>query len=161
MMKTIRLISLLAVMILGLSASAQQPAARPIKWTISTHMANEYSGVVNITATPDAGWHLYGTDLPEGGPQPTVIDLSGSTGLEFKGELKPSIKPKTVSDPIFGIDLNWWAKPVTFSVRFNIKAGKQNPRIKAKINYMACDDNTCMPPVTETLFKTVSPLRHN
>ncbi|MCM1029429.1 MAG: hypothetical protein NC342_07145 [Pseudoflavonifractor sp.] len=161
-MKAIRIISLLALFFLGLSAKAQQPAQeRPVKWTISTRMSNEYSGTLMITATPQEGWHLYGTDLPAGGPQPTKIDLSGSTGLEFKGELKPSIKPVTVADPMFGINLNWWDKPVTFSVRFNIKRGKQNPRVKAKVTYMACDDNTCAPPVTEALFKTVRRLEHN
>lgn len=152
-----KLILLLAVVI-GIAvgtANAQQPAARPVKWTITTHMIDDFAGTLSITATPDEGWHLYGMDLPEGGPQPTSFDLSGSTGVEFRGKIKPDLKPKTVQDPLFGIKLNWWERPVTFSIRFVLKHDKHNPRIKAKVRYMACDDNTCAPPVTETLFKTV------
>lgn len=142
------------------SAMAQAPAAEsPVKWSISTRMFDDFSGTLSITATPDEGWHLYGTDLPEGGPQPTTFDLSGSTGVEFRGKLKPDIKPKTVDDPLFGIKLNWWERPVTFSIRFVLKPDKHNPRIKAKVTYMACDDKTCAPPVTRTLFKTVKKLR--
>lgn len=160
-MNRLLLIITLIIATAGLSfGQTPQAETPPVKWDITVKMKNEFYGVVQITATPAEGWHLYGTDIPQGGPKPTTIDLSGSTGVRFRGELKPDPKPRTVSDPLFGIDLTWWEKPVTFSIGFKLEADKAKPRIKAKVTYMACDDNTCSPPATINLFKTVRPLPH-
>lgn len=155
-MHKILLIISLIVLTLIPAAKAQTPAQEPpVAWSIATKMTGADSGVLTITATPSKGWHLYGTALPEGGPKPTSIDLSGSTGVTFDGLPAPSSQPLTVDDPLFGMKLTWWDKPVSFSVRFRIADGRPSGRIKAKMTYMACDDNTCAPPATSTLFRNV------
>lgn len=133
----------------------QSEASKPVTWTINARMTDATSGVITLTAVPAEGWHLYGTELPDGGPQATKIDLSKSTGITLEGPLKPSVKPVTVTDKMFDMTLNWWEKPVTFTVAFKLKPGVKTARIKAEVNFMACDNNTCAPPVTETLFKSV------
>lgn len=150
----------------GATTAASEPAdtaapqiqpgvAKPVTWTINARMTDATNGVITLTATPAAGWHLYGTELPEGGPQATKIDLSKSTGITIEGSPKPSVKPVTVTDKMFDMTLNWWEKPVTFTVAFKLKPGVKTARIKAEVNFMACDNNTCAPPTTETLFKSV------
>lgn len=134
---------------------AAQEAPKPVTWKLDARLTDATSGVITLTAVPAAGWHLYGTELPAGGPQATKIDLSKSTGIILEGAPKPSVKPVTVADKLFDMTLNWWDKPVTFTVPFKLKQGARTARIKAEVNFMACDDNTCAPPVTETLFKSV------
>lgn len=156
-MNKLLLLLMLAVALLAPAAQAQSNQQEaPVKWISAVRMTGNDSGVLSITATPSAGWHLYGTTLPEGGPKPTVIDLSGSAGIIFEGNPSPSAKPTGINDPLFGMQLNWWAKPVTFTVKFKIADGRASGRIKAKITYMACNDHNCVPPVTETLFRNVT-----
>lgn len=139
----------------AVAPQAQAGVSKPVTWTINARMIDATSGVITLTAVPAEGWHLYGTELPDGGPQATKIDLSKSTGITLEGPLKPSVKPVTVTDKMFDMTLNWWEKPVTFTVAFKLKPGVKTARIKAEVNFMACDNNTCAPPVTETLFKSV------
>lgn len=160
-MNRLQLFLTLIIAIITASSAAAQTAAepKPVEWTMTVSMTGATEGTATITATPAKGWHLYGTDIPAGGPKATVIDLSGSTGVEFTAAPKPTVKPATVDDPLFGIRLTWWEKPVSFTVPFKLAAGRTSGRIKAAVTFMACDDNTCSPPSTATMFKAVKARR--
>lgn len=150
-------ITLAIALILPGIAAAQLPDKVPtvVKWTISSRMTGTDTGVLTLRAVPSAGWHLYSTELPEGGPKATRIDLSQSTGLLFEGEPSPSAKPIEVNDPLFGIDLAWWESPVTFTVKFKLNKGVDAAQIKARITFMACNDETCSAPSTVNLQRAI------
>ena len=141
-------ISLILVVLLStiLSVSAQ----KPIKWRSNVKMTSETEGVVTIKAIIEPGWHLYGTQIPSGGPKATKIDLSSSEGVKFVGNVTPSIAPKKVYDKTFDLNLNWWDQNVSFTQKFKLSS-KKGAKIVGVISFMGCNDQTCLPPSTQSI----------
>lgn len=143
-------------LILALVASAAAPATTsPVRWRTSIRMTSDTEGVVTFKALVAQGWHLYALELPQGGPRPTRIDLSASTGLEYTTPVTPSRAPLSADDPMFGLTLSWWDSNVSFSAHFRL-TGEATAVVKASITFMACDGTTCMPPRTETISAPVA-----
>ena len=80
----------------------------------------------------------------------TKFDFSSSTGIKLIGGVVPSIKPKNVYDNTFGINLNWWDKTVTFTQKFKL-TNKSSAKVVGTISYMGCNDQTCLPPSTQSI----------
>lgn len=133
-------------------------AQSPIKWRNKVKMVNETEGVLTMKAIIEPGWHLYGTNLPSGGPKATKFDLSSSEGIKFIGEITSSSAPKNVHDNVFNLDLNWWESSVTFTRKFKL-TGKGTPKIVGSIFFMGCNDQTCLPPTTQKLNIVVTPYK--
>lgn len=131
------------------AASAQSPS--PIKWRTTVKMLDDRDGILTIRAVIEKGWHLYGTKLPEGGPKPTTFDFAESRGVKFIGAFEPNAKPIEKEDAVFGTKLSWWAKNVTFTRKFRLSGDIKDAVISGKITFMGCNDETCMPPRTETV----------
>ena len=143
---------LICVALLGIiSMSAQTP----IRWTIAVNKTSATEGTVTLTANIDEGWHLYGTEIPDGGPKPTSFSFEGSENVKFDGALKSSLPLTSVDDPVFGVKLSWWAKTVSFTRKYKVVDKKSAAKINATVSYMACNDENCMPPKKQTLTATV------
>lgn len=148
---TKRLIFLVVTAVVAAAAAfAQMPKA--VEWSMTFKKTSANEGVVMIHADVAEGWHLYGLNLPEGGPSATTIQLTASKGVKFIGQLTPSASPVKVNDPMFGMELNWWDSPVTFTCKVSLKGAPKDWVINAKISNMACNDQNCMPP-TQTDLK--------
>lgn len=128
-------------------------AQNPIKWRSSVKMTTADEGVITMKAIIQPGWHLYGLDLPKGGPKATTFDFTQSTGIELTGEITPSSKPVETLDKMFDLKLNWWDANVTFTQQFKV-TGK-TPAIKGVITYMGCNNETCMPPRKENISLSI------
>ena len=148
---------LMFVILLGacLNVFAQPPT--PVKWRVSARMISPTEGIVTLRATLQSGWHLYGMEIPAGGPKATSIEFAKSDGIEFTGALKPSENPVSVLDPQFGINVTWWERSVTFSRPFR-KTGDVSS-LAVSITYMGCNDQTCTPPRTEKFDVRINPYR--
>lgn len=53
------------------------------------------------------GWHVYSTDLPEGGPISATFNTDKLEGAEIVGKLKPAGKEIDKMDPIFGMQVRF------------------------------------------------------
>ncbi len=149
-----KLFAALIVLIIGAAAvCAASPETTPVRWRTIVKTTGPDTGTVTFKALVAQGWHLYGLEVPEGGPKPTSFNLSGSQDITFTGEPVPSREPLKVNDPLFGMTLTWWDANVEFTVPFKVTGPA--PRIECKINYMSCDGNTCMPPKTESIATPV------
>jgi thiol:disulfide interchange protein DsbD len=149
-----KLLTLVIMMSLCLCTYAQMPT--PIKWHVSARMTSATEGVVRLKAVINQGWHLYGTEMPKGGPKATTIDFT-DTGVKFKGTLTPSVKPVAKHDTQFDIDVTWWEGSVTFTRKFK-NTGKAS-KISGSITYMGCNDQTCLPPKTEQFSVAITPYK--
>lgn len=129
-------------------------AQKPIKWRSSVKMTSKTEGVITIRAIIQQGWHLYGTNLPQGGPKATKFDFSSSKGIELVGQVTPSVNPKTVFDKSFGMNLNWWEQSLTFTQKFKV-TDKSIAKIIGSVSYMGCNDETCLPPATQAIKLSV------
>lgn len=54
----------------------------PVKWSQKIGMTSRDEGVMTFTANIENHWHIYGLDLPDGGPRPTKFDFKEVAGAE-------------------------------------------------------------------------------
>ena len=87
----------MALLCLPVFAQIQEPVK--FKTELKTLSANEaeiiFSGAV------ENGWHIYSTDLPEGGPISATFNVDKIEGAEVVGKLMPRGKEIEKMDPIF------------------------------------------------------------
>lgn len=133
-------------MVIGASSAFAQ-IFDPVKWKSAIKMTDATNGVVTFTATVDAGWHVYGTQLPSGGPEPTSVQWNNQ-GVKLVGGLTPSKAAHKQHDETFDMDLSWWTGSVTLSQKFTVTTKEY--KIEGSIRYMACDDENCTPPKSES-----------
>lgn len=143
---TRRFLLIFTLMVIGASCAFAQ-IFDPVKWKSTIKMTDATNGVVTFTATVDAGWHMYGTHLPSGGPEPTSVQWNNQ-GVKLVGGLTPSKAAHKQHDETFDMDLSWWTGSVTLSQKFTVTAKEY--KIEGSIRYMACDDENCTPPKSES-----------
>ena len=125
---------------------AQAQILTPVKWKIKL---DDKGGApekeIVFTATADKGWHLYDMNLPEGGPVSTSFTFETLNGAELIGQPVPSVKPTTVYDEQFAMNLRWYPGTVSFIQKLKITdPGKF--KVEGEVEFMACNDETCLPP---------------
>lgn len=140
-MKKILTMCLLAMM--SIVAYGQAPQAASCTAKIETTGDDE--GVVTLTVTPNAGWHIYGFDIPKGGPKAMKIDFTESTGIELIGKPTVSQQAEKHFDKSFDMEVSYWSKPVVIKQRFKL-SGASSGTIKGYLQYQGCNDETCAPP---------------
>lgn len=118
----------------------------PIKWDVKLNKSGKTEGSVVFTAKIASGWHLYATQMPEGGPNPTVFKWETLENVELVGAIKPDRAPHQEYDAIYELTLGWWVNSVTFTQKVKFK-DPSNFKIEGYISYMGCNDQTCINPV--------------
>jgi thiol:disulfide interchange protein DsbD len=116
----------------------------PITWDVTVENNTNESATLKFAAHIEKGWHLYGFNLPEGGPNSTAINLDLPEGVTA-GTLQPSHNPIEKFDQIFSLKLAWWDSDVTFTQSLNIADGMVH-EISATIFFQGCNDQTCISP---------------
>ena len=155
MKNNIRILAILIATFFCITASAQmQSGSNPVKWRVNVKMISSNVGEVIMTATIDDGWHLYGMNMPKGGPKSTEIDFTGSKGVKFEGGLSQSVAPTVYHDSMFEMKLSCWEKKVTFRRKFKV-TDRANALIAGSISFMSCNNINCSAPVTEKFSKKV------
>ncbi len=125
---------------LAMCLTAQAQIYDPVKWSLTTENLTDSTANLSLTATIEAGWHLYATQLPEGGPRPTAFTL---TGAEAHTPIVANKETITAYDENFMMDLSYYDGTVTFSQEVLLR---NNPSIE--VSYMMCNDLNCLPPTT-------------
>ena len=138
---------LVVALIFGFSLSAQ--ILEPIRWNIGLNQVsgNEYK--LTLKASIDKGWHLYGMDLPEGGPIPTTFKFETTNGLKLNGKVTPLSSAIVKKDDIFNLVLTWYANEAVFEQKLSVTDASKF-RLKGTLRFMGCNDQTCLPPTPET-----------
>lgn len=113
-------------------------------------MNDERNGRLIFKASIDEGWHLYGIDLPDGGPNPTTFTFDKVEGMTLNGDITPSRKPHEQVDMVFHLKLNWWEDKVDFYQDFTLNEPNGAYLVEASVRYQGCNDGSCIPPSTES-----------
>ena len=142
------LISLLLAAASLVMCAQQDDIKTPITWDNSFEMVSDTEAVASFTATIDNGWHLYSTQLPEGGPSPTVVVWDKISGLEPTGDLTPDHAPIEKVDEMFELTLSWWEQKVTLTQHFKV-TDPSTVHLEGYVEYSSCNDETCIPPTKE------------
>lgn len=123
---------------------------KPVTWSSSVEMNDERNGRLIFKASIDEGWHLYGIDLPDGGPNPTTFTFDKVEGMTLNGDITPSRKPHEQVDMVFHLKLNWWEDKVDFYQDFTLNEPNGAYLVEASVRFQGCNDGSCIPPSTET-----------
>ena len=134
----------LSVLLLGMGLNAQV-IRDAVTWSRSVEDKSPTEKVLVFTATVKDPWHLYGTELPKGGPTPTHLLVDKIEGAELVGALTSTQKPIEKYDPNFEMTLRFFSGKVTFRQKIRITDPKKFAFVGA-IRYMACNDEQCLPP---------------
>ena len=139
-----KLISSIMLALIALVAQAQ--ILTPVKWKIKL---DDKGGApekeIVFTATADKGWHLYDMNLPEGGPVSTSFTFETLNGAELIGQPVPSVKPTTVYDEQFAMNLRGYPGTVSFTQKLKV-TDPAKFKAEGEVEFMACNDETCLPP---------------
>ena len=139
-----KLISSIMLALIALAAQAQ--ILTPVTWKIKL---DDKGGApekeIVFTATADKGWHLYDMNLPEGGPVSTSFTFETLNGAELIGQPVPSVKPTTVYDEQFAMNLRWYPGTVSFTQKLKV-TDPAKFKAEGEVEFMACNDETCLPP---------------
>ncbi|MBO7316306.1 MAG: thioredoxin family protein [Paludibacteraceae bacterium] len=116
----------------------------PIKWSFLQQEKGDSILELVFKATIDDGWHLYGTDLPEGGPVSTTIHFNNPENIDFIGDLISSSNEVVRFDETFQMELNWFDNEAIFIQK--ITNNRTFSTIDGYIEFMACNNQSCLPP---------------
>ncbi|MGB0444173.1 MAG: protein-disulfide reductase DsbD domain-containing protein, partial [Flavobacteriaceae bacterium] len=111
-------------------------AQNTVQWSAQARQTDSQTYDVVLSATIAENWKLYGTDLPEGGPLPTVLKWENTSPV---GAIQGTT-PKTGFDPIFQMELSYFTEGAMLVQAVETSADD----IQLTIEYQACDDAICI-----------------
>ena len=120
----------------------------PVTWTHELKITGKNSGEIIHKAKIEDKWHLYGMNIPENGPRPTKIVYESISNAEKVGAIAGKSKLLEVYDKSFEMNLSWYAKEAVFVQKISFKDASK-VKIAGFVEFMACDDERCLPPVQE------------
>lgn len=127
-----------------LTGTALADVAKPVKWQNELKKIDDNNFEITFKATIEEGWHLYGMNIPEGGPIATSFNFSTLENIELTGNLNSSVKPDVKFDNTFEMNLELFHGVVSFTQK--LKVINPKAQVAGYIEFMACDDSRCLPP---------------
>ena len=131
---------LMALFCLPMFAQMQDPVQFKAEWKEISATEAE----IVFTGTIDAGWHVYSTELGDGGPTSATFNIDEIKGAELVGKLTPGAGEIDKMDPIFGMQVRYFEKSAKFTQKVKLTGGDYV--IKGYLEYGACNDENCLPP---------------
>lgn len=138
------LFSVILLMVVSYAAIGQTQS--PITWAAALEMTSETEGQIVFTAEIGDGWHMYSTDIPQGGPTPTSFNFNKIDGAELVGGVIPSVEPIKVVDEMFNLELGYWEGLVKFVQNIRLVDGGKGCRFEIVVESMACSNQSCSSP---------------
>ena len=143
-MKRKNTLLILLMLFFSITAMAQQ---KPIHASIQQKQVSPTEVEVVFTAKIDQGWHIYSTNLPADGPTSASLHIDKAEGVTPVGKLTARGKELNVYDKTFEMKLRYFENNVSFVQRYKITA--KTYIIKGYLEYGACNDEMCLPPMQE------------
>ena len=131
---------LMLLVALAVQAQIQDPVKFKTEWKQLTD--NEVEIV--FTGTIDPGWHVYSTDLGDGGPISATFNTDKLEGAELVGTLKPVGKEVSSFDKLFEMQVRYFEHTAQFTQTLKLTGGDY--RVEGYLEYGACNDENCLPP---------------
>lgn len=137
-----RILFSLIVSFLAFAAYAQIQEPVRFKTELKNVSATELEIV--FTASIEHGWHVYSTDLGDGGPISATFNTDKLTGARLDGKLRPVGKEVASFDKLFEMDVRYFEHTAQFVQKLKLTGGTY--QVKGYLEYGACNDENCLPP---------------
>lgn len=136
---------LLRILLLSLAAllTAVGVQAQQVAWTGSVeHLeGNDYR--ILLEAAIPSGYHMYDMGPYEGGPNATAFSFTAE-GAALEGATEQLTTPERHFEASFGMEIGTFAGKARFAQRVRLTGDEAT--VAVDIEWMICDDTTCMPP---------------
>lgn len=130
--------------------TVQAQIQEPVTFKSELKVISDTEAEIVFTGTIDKGWHVYSTNLGEGGPISATFNVDKKSGIELAGKLVASGKEISTFDKLFEMKVRYYANSVKFIQKLKLTGGNYN--IEGYLEYGACNDESCLPP-TSVSFK--------
>lgn len=139
-MKKILFPLILSLLAFAVHAQIQEPVK------FKTELKNVSATEVEIvfTASIEQGWHVYSTDLGDGGPISATFNTDKLTGAQLDGKLRPVGKEVSSFDKLFEMNVRYFEHSAQFVQKLKLTGGDY--QITGYLEYGACNDENCLPP---------------
>lgn len=134
---------LIALLVFTVSGTVAQ-VVDPVKWSVGFKKLNDSEAVIFLKANIDEGWHIYGMEVPEGGPISTSFTFEPQNGAKANGNAAAK-KPKTKYEDVFKMTVPYYSGEVVFQQKIKL-ANSKPTTVKGVASFMACDQERCLPP---------------
>lgn len=136
--------SLFSVLLLLLAVMTQAQIQEPVKFKTELKNASADEVEIVFSATIDNGWHVYSTELGDGGPISATFNTEKLSGASLVGKLKPVGKEVSAYDQMFEMKVRYFEHTAQFVQKLKLTGG--NYQIEGFLEYGACNDENCLPP---------------
>ena len=117
-----------------------------VSFSVAYKRVNATTIDIVFTGTADAGWHIYSTNIADGGPTAASFGVDRIKGAKLKGSLKPGPGAKTMQDPIFEMPVTYFENKAVFTQRVELL--EKDYELKGYLKFGACNDENCLPPTS-------------
>ena len=139
MYKLIRSLLPVVAALLAAAAGAQNAA-----WTGTAEPLGENAYRIVLEASIPQPYHMYDMGPYEDGPNATSIVFTPGEGVTLEGGVEQLDTPHRYFDELFGMEIGTFSGKARFAQR--VKLSVPASSVKAQIEWMLCDDTSCMPP---------------
>ena len=128
----------------------QAQIKEPVKFKTSFKSISPTEAEIIFSGTIDNGWHVYSTNLPDGGPISATFNVDKQQGVQPVGKFQAKGKEISTFDKLFEMQVRYFSHAVQFVQKVKITGATYH--IEGYLEYGACDDESCLPP-TQVPFK--------
>lgn len=142
--------SIFSILLLLFAVVVQAQIQEPVKFKSELRTLQAGEAEVVFTGTIDKGWHVYSTDLGDGGPISATFNVESISGAELVGKVKPVGKEVAAFDKLFEMKVRYFENTALFVQKLKLTGGEY--KVEGFLEYGACNDENCLPP-TQVPFK--------
>lgn len=133
----------------------------PVHWQVSIRPGAVSKGdtvSLTLTATIDAGFHVYSLTQLDEGPYPLTIKTIDDAHVKGAGAVKGP-KPEKIPTSSFGIPVEWYTSKAVFRVPVRVSETSATAAVaRIAVRYQSCSKSVCLLPKTIELAQSI-PLR--
>ena len=145
-------------LVLSSLLAAFQPGS-PVSWSVSAVAVDGGQVRVELVANVEEGWHMYATTLPsDDGPIATSIRFNPSEAYAPVGGIEEPA-PKEEYDANFEMVVRHHSGAPHFYQNLRVMA-KGPITVEGEVEFMVCNNRTCLPPVVVPFKVQVLSLIH-
>ena len=137
-------ITILLILCICVVAAAVAQFQNPVTFSVTQKQVGESAVEIVFQGKVDAGWHVYGTDISDGGPTRAELTIEKQKGLKPNGKLRATGNLHREMDDMFGMEVSYMEGTATFVQRFTIT--EPTYEVAGYLTYGACNDENCIPP---------------
>ena len=135
---------ILSICLLLIAVVAQAQIQEPVKFKSELKTLAAGEAEIVFTATIDKGWHVYSTDLGDGGPISATFNVEKISGATVVGKLQPKGKEIASYDKLFEMNVRYFESTAQFVQKLKLTGGDY--KIEGFLEFGACNDENCLPP---------------